>query len=104
MSLNIVIAESDLACASQLKHVISVERGYRVAGIFASAQSLLKAAEKVAGDPDAWDLILLSLHLPDSERSRTTLEIKRLLPTVPIITYTVLESVMMFLREIRTEL
>jgi DNA-binding NarL/FixJ family response regulator len=105
VSLRIVIAEADPANAERLERLITLEKGYDVAGRFESAQSLLQAAREVAArSPEEWDLVLLSLRLPGSEGARTTQEIRKLLPDVPIVTYALLESAETFLSEIRTKL
>src|SRR5262245_17404167 len=104
MSLRIVIAEADAGNAGRLEHLITLEKGYEVAGRFETVQSLFDAAREVAaGRQEEWDLVLLSLRLPGSEGARTTQQLRKLLPDVPIVTYTLLESAETFLSEIRTK-
>jgi DNA-binding response OmpR family regulator len=105
MSLKIVVAEADADHAARLEILITREKGYTVAGRFESAQSLLQAAgEEAAQDAGEWDLILLNLRLPGSDGTRTAKQLRELLPEVPVITYSALESAETFLREIRTRL
>jgi DNA-binding response OmpR family regulator len=100
--MRIVIVEADVAYANKLAHQIVVEMGYIVAGRYPSAQSFLEAARAMARrEQKEWDLILLSVHLPDSEGWRTAQQLRDLLPETPIITYTALESAKTFLSEIR---
>ena len=102
MKLRIVIVESRAEYADKLEYFISREKGYTVAGRFESAQSLLDAAREMAArKAREWDLLLLSLSLPDSDGWSITQQLRALLPEVPVISYTVLESAESFLRGIR---
>jgi DNA-binding response OmpR family regulator len=101
VQLRIVIVESRAEYAEKLEYFISREKGYTVAARFESAQSLLDAAREMAArKAGEWDLILMSLSLPDSAGWGTTQQLRALLPEVPIISYTVLESAENFLRGI----
>jgi DNA-binding NarL/FixJ family response regulator len=105
MSLRIVVAEADADHAASLELLITREKGYTVAGRFESAQSLLQAAgEESERDAGEWDLILMNLRLPGADGARTAKQLRDLLPDMPIITYSTLESAETFLREIRTRI
>jgi DNA-binding NarL/FixJ family response regulator len=104
MSLKIVLVEADAGYSAQLEYLISQEKGYTVAGKFSTAQALLEAAREAStGNPSGWDLILLSLCLPDSDGARTAQQLRRLLPDVPIITYTLFETAQTLLRAMPPE-
>jgi DNA-binding NarL/FixJ family response regulator len=104
MSLRIVLVEADPAYLSQLEYLISKEKGYTVARRFETAQSLLEAAREISTlKPCGWDLILLSLCLPDSDGMRTTQQLRKLLPEVPIITYTLFETAQTLIRAMPPE-
>jgi two-component system OmpR family response regulator len=102
MRQNIVIVESDPLYAEKLESLVSRQEGYSVSARFDSALLLLDSARALAAKGGSqWDLILVNLCLLDMSGIEAVHRLKCILPQIPVIIYSALETPAAIVRAVR---
>lgn len=89
--VRVAIVEDNPDYRSSLETFLSHARGFEVAAVFGSAESLLDRAR--SGDRgSSWQLVLMDIELPGKSGIEATRELREILPDVPIVMLTAFED------------